>query len=99
MAHCPGKRGCPPIDTPEADRLLEALLFQWIYPKGWVIAVGALTAYAMVGGNVLWETSAIAAVNAGTCFASVAIWAAFGSAIDRLLGKPNCRRFGRAIRA
>jgi hypothetical protein len=48
----------------------------------------------MVGGNVLWETSVIAAVNAGTCFASVAIWAAFGSAIGRLLGKPNCRRFG-----
>ena len=38
----------------------EAALFQWINPKGWVTAVGALAAYTTVGGDVLWETSVIA---------------------------------------
>jgi threonine/homoserine/homoserine lactone efflux protein len=71
---------------------LEALLFQWINPKGWVTAVGALAAYTTVGGDVLWQTSVIAAVLAGACFASVVIWAAFGAAIARFLTRPRARR-------
>jgi threonine/homoserine/homoserine lactone efflux protein len=71
--------------------LLEAALFQWINPKGWVIALGALAAYTSVGGDVLWQTSVIAAVNAATCLASVMIWAGFGAAIGRLLGNPRAR--------
>jgi len=70
----------------------EAALFQWINPKGWVFAVGALAAYTTVGGNVLWETSIIAAVNAAACLISVAIWAGFGAAIGRLLGNPRARK-------
>lgn len=66
----------------------EALL---INPKGWVFAVGALAAYTTVGGDVLWETSIIALVNAVTCLLSVLIWAAFGTAIGRLLGN-RCAR-------
>jgi threonine/homoserine/homoserine lactone efflux protein len=71
--------------------LFEAALFQWINPKGWVIALGALAAYTSVGGDVLWQTSVIAAVNAATCLASVVIWAGFGAAIGRLLGNPRAR--------
>jgi threonine/homoserine/homoserine lactone efflux protein len=70
----------------------EAALFQLINPKGWVFAVGALAAYTTVGGDVLWETSVIAAVNAGACLGSVVIWAAFGAGIGRLLGNPRARR-------
>jgi threonine/homoserine/homoserine lactone efflux protein len=69
----------------------EALLFQVINPKGWVFAVGTLAAYTTVGGDVLWETSVIALVNAVTCLISVVIWAAFGTAIGRLLGNPRAR--------
>jgi threonine/homoserine/homoserine lactone efflux protein len=44
-----------------------------------------------VGGDVLWETSVIAAVNAAACLVSVMIWAGFGAAIGRLLGNPRAR--------
>jgi threonine/homoserine/homoserine lactone efflux protein len=71
--------------------LFEAALFQWINPEGWVIALGALAAYTSVGGDVLWQTSVIAAVNATTCLVSVVIWAGFGAAIGRLLGNPRAR--------
>jgi threonine/homoserine/homoserine lactone efflux protein len=71
--------------------LFEAALFQWINPKGWVFAVGALAAYTTVGGDVLWETSVIAAVNAVACLVSVVIWAGFGTAIGRLLGNQRAR--------
>ena len=71
--------------------LIEAALFQLINPKGWVFAVGTLAAYTTVGGDVLRETSIIAVVNAVTCLISVLIWAAFGTAIGRLLGNPRAR--------
>ncbi len=52
---------------------LEATLFTWMNPKAWVSALGAVAAYSTVGGDVLWQTSAIAGVLAATCLASVAI--------------------------
>jgi threonine/homoserine/homoserine lactone efflux protein len=70
---------------------IEAMLFQWINPKGWVTAIGALAAYATVGGDVLWETSVIAAVLAAACLASVVTWAAFGAVISRFLDGPYAR--------
>lgn len=69
----------------------KAALLQWINPKGWVFALGALTAYTTVGGDVLRETSIIAAVNAIACLISVLIWAGFGAAIGRWLGNPRAR--------
>ena len=70
---------------------VEATLFQWINPKGWVIAVGALAAYTTVGGDMLLQSLVIASVLAAACFASVVIWAAFGVAIARLLAGPRAR--------
>jgi threonine/homoserine/homoserine lactone efflux protein len=70
---------------------LEAVLFQWINPKGWVIAIGALAAYTTVGGDLLLQTSVLASVLAGACFASVVVWAGFGAAIARFLDSPLAR--------
>lgn len=70
---------------------VEAVLFTWVNPKGWVTAVGALATYTTVDGNVLLQTSVIAGVLAAVCFASVAIWAGFGVAIARALGSPRAR--------
>ena len=71
---------------------VEAVLFQWINPKGWVTAVGALAAYTTVGEDVMLQTAVIAGVLATACFASVVIWAGFGTAIARFLGNPRARR-------
>jgi threonine/homoserine/homoserine lactone efflux protein len=70
---------------------VEAVLFTWVNPKGWVTALGALAAYTTVGGDVLLQTSVVASVLAGACFASVVIWAGFGAAIARFLGSPRAR--------
>jgi threonine/homoserine/homoserine lactone efflux protein len=72
--------------------LIEAALFQWINPKGWVFAVGAVATYTTVGGNAVLETSIIAAVNAVACLLSLVIWAALGVAMGRLLGNTRARR-------
>ncbi len=69
----------------------EAVLFQCVNPKGWVFAIGTLAAYTSVGGDVLWETSVITAVNVTTCLVSVAVWAWFGTLIGRWLRNPHAR--------
>ena len=70
---------------------LEAVLFTWMNPKAWVSALGALAAYTTMGGNVLWETSVIAAVLAAFCFLSCVIWAGFGTIIGRFIAEPRAR--------
>jgi threonine/homoserine/homoserine lactone efflux protein len=70
---------------------VEAVLFTWVNPKGWVTAVGAVAAFTTVGEDLLWQTSVIASVLAAWCLASVAIWAGFGMVISRLLGSPRAR--------
>lgn len=71
--------------------LVEAALLQWVNPKGWVSALGALATYTTAGGNAVWETAIIAAVLATFCFASVAVWGGFGAAIGRFLRNPRIR--------
>jgi threonine/homoserine/homoserine lactone efflux protein len=71
---------------------VEAVLFQWINPKGWVTALGALAAYTTVADDMLLQTLVITGVLAGMCLASVVIWAGFGAAIARFLGTPRARR-------
>jgi threonine/homoserine/homoserine lactone efflux protein len=71
---------------------VEAVLFTWVNPKGWVTAVGALAAYTTLEGDVLSQTSVIAGVLAAACLGSVVIWAAFGAAIGSLLRNPRARR-------
>jgi threonine/homoserine/homoserine lactone efflux protein len=70
---------------------VEAAVFTWMNPKAWVSALGAFAAYSTGGGDVLRETSVIAAVLAAFCFISVVIWAGFGAAIGRLLGNLRVR--------
>ncbi len=71
--------------------LLGAAAFQWINPKGWVMAVSALTAFA-VSAN--YTTSVI--VVALTClFVSVpcsGVWVLFGAGMRRILADPRRAR-------
>lgn len=71
---------------------IEAVLFQWVNPKGWMTAVGALAAYTTVGGDVLLQTLVITGVLTVACFASVVLWAGFGTAMASFLGTPGARK-------
>jgi len=78
--------------TPEAGRaggqpltFLQAALFQWINPKSWMMAVGAISAYTTVGDNLMLESVLIALTFGAVGLPSVALWAGLGVAIGRLL--------------
>jgi threonine/homoserine/homoserine lactone efflux protein len=93
LAWCIARAGARNGASTEAKPIgfLRAALFQWINPKGWVTALGALAAFTTVGGNVFLETLVIAIVLAAVCLIAVALWAGFGSLIGRFLSNPRAR--------
>jgi len=81
-----------PTSRPRPLTVLEAALFQWINGKAWVIAIGAITTYTTVGGDLLLESAAIAGLFIPVCLAALAIWAGFGTAIAGWLRTPPALR-------
>lgn len=70
---------------------LQAAAFQWVNPKAWVMALGAVTLYApgQEWAAVAWVAGIFAMVN----FPSVAVWAGLGVGLRRFLGHPDWLRF------
>ena len=67
---------------------LEAAAFQWINPKAWVMAVGAVSAYAAIA-PFPWNMALIAAMFGTLGVASCGTWVGFGTALQRLLTDPR----------
>jgi threonine/homoserine/homoserine lactone efflux protein len=67
--------------------LLEAAAFQWVNPKAWVMALGAMTAYPEPE-HYAPSVIIIAAVFAAVNVPSVACWAGFGSSLREWLAVP-----------
>lgn len=63
---------------------LQAAAFQWVNPKAWAMALGALSAYAAGVGGALIVAVVFALVN----LPAVAIWAAAGQALRGFLATP-----------
>ena len=66
--------------------------FQWVNPKAWAMALGALAAYAGVvdsyAGGVLLIAALCAVIAVPCCFA----WTVFGASLSRLLRDPRVAR-------
>ncbi|WP_447774992.1 LysE family translocator [Pseudomonas chlororaphis] len=68
-----------------------AAAFQWVNPKAWVMALGAISTYTPLQGyffNVLVIASLFALINAP----SVGVWAGFGSVLRNVLRDPRWLR-------
>ena len=66
---------------------LGAVAFQWINPKAWVMALGAVTTYAE-HGRLLADSALIAAVFMLINTPCALVWTAFGVNIRRWLKTP-----------
>jgi threonine/homoserine/homoserine lactone efflux protein len=63
-----------------------ATLFQWINPKGWLVAVGAVGTYLQTStDNQLAQALAFGAIFFGAAFSSGLAWLLLGAMINRLL--------------
>ena len=65
-----------------------AAAFQWVNPKAWVMAVGAITTYTPSQGYIT-NVFVIALVFAIINLPSVCVWAGCGSALRSVLAKPK----------
>ncbi|WP_019938223.1 LysE family translocator [Bordetella sp. FB-8] len=72
-------------------RFMQAVMFQWINPKAWVMAVGIVATYTPQQGffgNLLIATLACVIIN----LPCVGLWVLFGSTLRRWLHKPGIVR-------
>ena len=79
----PGKNASRPFS------FFQAAAFQWVNPKAWSIAVGAVAAFTTVGGNLLAEVVAISLILIVITIPGVSAWTYFGTVIGRFLHTPG----------
>jgi threonine/homoserine/homoserine lactone efflux protein len=92
-----------PIEESGEDRgrpitFLDAAAFQWVNPKGWVMAVGAVSTYAAVAAfplNVVLMATLFGALGV----LSSATWLGFGMGLKTLLKSPRAVRTVNVIMA
>jgi len=70
---------------------LQAAAFQWVNPKAWVMAIGAVATYAAIA-DFPFNIAIIAGVFALLGMASSWTWVMFGSVLRRFLRTPRAMR-------
>ena len=84
IAHAAAPR--PGVAGGKPFTYLQAAAFQWVNPKAWAMAMGAISAYAGDGG--FGAVLTIAVVFAAVNLPSVSLWAALGEVVRHWLQSP-----------
>lgn len=66
----------------------QAVLFQWVNPKAWVMATSAIATYTSVGDNLTTQIIVIVSVFFIFSLPSAGTWLLFGTVIQKLLSNP-----------
>jgi threonine/homoserine/homoserine lactone efflux protein len=72
---------------PQPMTFLQAAAFQWVNPKAWAMALGAVSAYVTVPS--VGAYAAVALVFSAVNLPSVSVWAGAGQAVRRWLDGPG----------
>lgn len=67
---------------------MQAVGFQWVNPKVWMMALGSVAAYTQVGGNLPQEIIVISLIFLVVTFPCVGIWLVGAASLKRLLKSP-----------
>lgn len=65
---------------------IQAVLFQWVNPKAWTMALTAISVYA--SDQTLYSVALVAFIFGAVNFPCIACWATLGIKIKRLLNNP-----------
>ncbi len=76
-------------DVGRPIRFLEAVLFQYVNPKAWMMTVTISSAYTYEPRDLLADTLLIVAVHAVASLPTAVMWAWFGVALRRFLNEPK----------
>ncbi|KGJ87438.1 LysE family translocator [Colwellia psychrerythraea] len=67
----------------------QAALFQWVNPKAWVMATGAVSAYTSISSDIFSQVIFIALAFFIVAFPCVGIWLFFGVGLKKYLNSPK----------
>lgn len=70
---------------------LQAATFQWVTPKAWIMASGAIAAYSSISSAMLPQVLFIATAFLVMAFPCVGVWLYFGTALKLVLKKQQYR--------
>lgn len=70
---------------------LQAAAFQWVNPKAWIMALGAVTTYTTLSDDLWYQIVLITLILAIVGVASSSVWVLFGQIIRRYLTTPAKR--------
>lgn len=79
-------------------RFIQALLFQWINPKAWLMAIGAISIFTITQ-NYLMNALAISSIFLLFCLPCLGIWLGFGVVLQKILKEEKHRRWFNAFMA
>jgi threonine/homoserine/homoserine lactone efflux protein len=88
----------PGAAQPRPMGFTAAAAFQWVNPKAWVMALGAITTY-LPAQHSTWQLAALIGVMAVINMPSTGSWALFGSSMRRHLQQPAFLRIFNTLAA
>lgn len=68
---------------------LQAAVFQWVNPKAWVMAIGAIAAFTTINGEHSLQVLTIVLSFFLASFPCVGLWLFFGLSLKKLLKNPK----------
>jgi threonine/homoserine/homoserine lactone efflux protein len=95
IAYLAYKIGTQPPVLPDGSskarpmRFFEAAAFQWVNPKAWVMAVGAVTGYTTLKGDFFLEVLIISATYLIMSLPVLSLWVTCGTMVRRWLSEPH----------
>jgi threonine/homoserine/homoserine lactone efflux protein len=78
--------------TAKPMTFVQAVAFQWVNGKGWVVALSAVTTYTVVNATLTMQVVALAALALFVTLGSVTTWTLFGAFLRRYLHTDRRRR-------
>ncbi len=81
------------VNTGNPFTFLQAAAFQWVNPKAWVMAVGAIVTYTSIGNDYLIEVTVITALFFLIGVPCIGCWLWLGASLQRILKSPQAIRW------
>ena len=77
------------VESSKRFSFTQAALFQWVNPKAWVMATGAVSAYTSITADIFSQVLFIALAFFIVAFPCVGIWLFFGVGLKKYLNSPK----------
>ncbi len=73
-------------------RFIEAALFQWVNPKAWIMASGAVAAFTAPGPDLHLQVFTVTVAFFSVSFPCAGTWLVFGVGLKRIFTTPSLQR-------